>query len=107
MKDSYCWNLPLGVARDVRPQYFGTGRSSAFVSVALAAVARVTGQRQLSPGANGDFRPKGVGGALPVERPVRICKQSLAKHDLKAGPGDSSRSRGRKCRTRTSVNDTI
>jgi len=38
-------------------------------------------------------RPKGVGGAFPVERPVRICKRSLAKQGLKAEPGDSGHSR--------------
>jgi hypothetical protein len=38
-------------------------------------------------------RPKGVGGASPAERPVRLRKRSFAKHDLKAAPGDSSRSR--------------
>src|SRR6185369_7084660 len=49
--------LPLRVARDVRPQHFGTRHSSAFVSVALAAFTRFTRQRQLFHGANGDSRP--------------------------------------------------
>jgi hypothetical protein len=37
-------------------------------------------------------RPKGVGGAFPVERPVRTRKRSLAKHGLKAEPVDSGHS---------------
>jgi hypothetical protein len=42
---------------------------------------------------SGGKRPKGVGGAFPFERPVRTCKRSLAKHGLKAEPGDSGHSR--------------
>jgi hypothetical protein len=38
-------------------------------------------------------RPKGVGGDLSVERQVHPWKRSFAKHDLKAEPDDSGRSR--------------
>jgi hypothetical protein len=38
-------------------------------------------------------RPKGVGGAFPVERPVRTRKRSFAKQGLKAKLGDSGHSR--------------
>jgi hypothetical protein len=55
MNDSYRRNLPLGVTGDVRPQHWWIHpviRRPA--SVALPAFTRVTGQRQLSPGANGE-----------------------------------------------------
>jgi hypothetical protein len=42
---------------------------------------------------NASIRPKSVGGAFPVERPVRTCKRSLAKQGLKAKHGDCGHSR--------------
>jgi hypothetical protein len=67
----------LGVARDVRPQYFGTRHSSAFVSVALAAFTRFTGQRQLSHGAIEDSRP--VAACRALEK-LTFTKIALVVH---------------------------
>jgi hypothetical protein len=70
------------------------GRDSLLADVGYIAIRR---DRQVQGDAIRDSRarprPKGVGGAFPVERPVRICKRSLAKQVLKAEPGDSGHSR--------------
>jgi len=53
-------NLPLGAARYVRLKHFGTGHSSASCRLHWPVFRPVTGQRQLSLGANGDSRNKAV-----------------------------------------------
>jgi hypothetical protein len=55
----------------------------------------------------GKARPKGVGGAFPVERPVRICKRSLAKLIWKRSPAIAVVHGGRRARSHRPANRTV
>jgi hypothetical protein len=58
----------------------------------MSAVGRTAAGHR--PPLTGRHRSKGVGGNFSVERPVHPWKRSFAKHDPKAEPDDSGRSRG-------------